>query len=468
QQQQQQQQQVPPQSQHSNPYPSSHGLPQYTQSAPGGGGQHPQELPYYTQPSHPSPYSTPSANGTYSSAAPETPDIMAAAQMSRPYPPISYHTPQSNSPASSTTTHSPHMAGPSGPTGMPPAGNMGPGAGGMGKPSLSGMGAAQLHHHHNHPDGSTGGGDDVDTDEYMDDEQHHHHHQAPPGAPHAPAPPHADARESHAFSGYAAAYPPHPSPGGAAAPPPLHSSTSSSSHGGAPQPISVRAHTTSHARPRGHDEMDEEERLNLFGDIPEAKKRKFILVDDPGKGGRVRVRVTLDTVVTDEIPDSFRKSNSVYPRSWFPTQMQSPPPSARGSRFFEEGDEDDTGAPDGRELGRARPGPGQGRQMVTIPLADGGEAEIAIPRMRKSWRMKEVKLNDLGYRMTWHQSRVFADKTVFLQKACPPVDSYRNKVRGTMEQTGKDVATVAPHFETRVGKRRWNDRSKREQRNDEA
>ncbi|PBP23482.1 ribosomal protein L24E [Diplocarpon rosae] len=85
--------------------------------------------------------------------------------------------------------------------------------------------------------------------------------------------------------------------------------------------------------------------------------------------------------------------------------------------------------------------------------------------MRKSWRMKEVKLNDLGYRMTWHQSRVFADKTVFLQKA---LDSYRNKVRGTMEQTGKDVATVAPHFETRVGKRRWNDRSKREQRNDEA
>ncbi len=47
--------------------------------------------------------------------------------------------------------------------------------------------------------------------------------------------------------------------------------------------------------------MAEEERISLFGDIPEAKKRKFILVDDPGKGGRVRVRVTLDTVDTDEI-----------------------------------------------------------------------------------------------------------------------------------------------------------------------
>jgi hypothetical protein len=153
---------------------------------------------------------------------------------------------------------------------------------------------------------------------------------------------------------------------------------------------------------------EEDDRSSLFGDIPEAKKRKFILVDDPGKGGRVRVRVTLDTVDINEIPDSFRKSNSVYPRSWFPLQMQSPPPSASGSRFFEDDDVDDP-----EDTGRAK----RGRTMVQVPLGDGGEAEVATPRMRKSQRSKEVKLNDLGYRMTWHQSRVFADKTVFLQKA---------------------------------------------------
>lgn len=166
--------------------------------------------------------------------------------------------------------------------------------------------------------------------------------------------------------------------------------------------------------------MDEEERTSLFGDIPEAKKRKFILVDDPGKGGRVRVRVTLDTVDIKEIPDSFRKSNSVYPRSWFPLQMQSPPPSAHGSRFFQEGDEDDTVEVDGGRgaAGSSRGRGGKGKMMVSVPLADGGEAELGVPRMRKSIRSKEVKLNDLGYRMTWHQSRVFADKTVFLQKAC--------------------------------------------------
>jgi hypothetical protein len=99
--------------------------------------------------------------------------------------------------------------------------------------------------------------------------------------------------------------------------------------------------------------------------------------------------------------------------------MQSPPPSAHGSRFFEGDDEDDTMEVD---AGRGAPGSSRGRgskakMMVSVPLVDGGEAEIGVPRMRKSVRSKEVLLNDLGYRMTWHQSRVFADKTVFLQKA---------------------------------------------------
>jgi len=165
----------------------------------------------------------------------------------------------------------------------------------------------------------------------------------------------------------------------------------------------IAARSKSH----GRDSLSEEDRKALFGDIPEAKKRKFILVDDPAKtANRVRVRVTLDTVDINEIPDSFRKKNSVYPRSWFPMQMQSPPPSARGSRFFE-AEDDDGVETEGRK-----------KMMVNVPLADGGEGEIGIPRLKKSVRSKEVMLNDLGYRMTWHQSRVFATRTVFLQKAC--------------------------------------------------
>lgn len=210
------------------------------------------------------------------------------------------------------------------------------------------------------------------------------------------------------------------------------------------------------AKPKSDNGRSEEERKALFGDIPEGKGRKFILVDDPQKGQRVRVRVTLDTVDIDEIPDSFRKSNSVYPRSWFPTQMQSPPPSAHGRRFFgEDADDDDVEAGGGGK---------RGRKMVSVPLLDGGEAEVAVPKMGKRERRKEVMINELGFRMTWHQSRVFADKTVFLQKA---LDSYRNKTRSTLEGIGQDVVTKTPHFETRVGKRRWNERaSKRERRAD--
>lgn len=48
------------------------------------------------------------------------------------------------------------------------------------------------------------------------------------------------------------------------------------------------------------------------------------------------------------------------------------------------------------------------------------------------------------------------------------VDSYRNKVRTIMDGTGKDVQAIAPHFETRAGKRLWNERGKRERRSVDA
>ena len=56
--------------------------------------------------------------------------------------------------------------------------------------------------------------------------------------------------------------------------------------------------------------------IDLYGDIPEGKRRKFILVDDPQKSARVRVKVTLDQIEMSEIPDSYRKNNSVFPRAY--------------------------------------------------------------------------------------------------------------------------------------------------------
>lgn len=227
----------------------------------------------------------------------------------------------------------------------------------------------------------TGDGDYVE-------EHTHHHHQAPNGAPANPAD---DIRQAQTFPGYSGSYPPNVSVGGASMAPNVHDGMG---------PMSSHS---SNAITASQQAKDDDDKTSLFGDIPEAKKRKFILVDDPSRGSRVRVRVTLDTVEIKEIPDSYRKSNSVYPRSWFPMQMQSPPPSARGSRFFENDDAENDGK--------------RGRTMVPVPTLDGGEMELATPKMRRSQRAKEVKLNDLGYRMTWHQSRVFAGRTVFLQRA---------------------------------------------------
>jgi hypothetical protein len=47
------------------------------------------------------------------------------------------------------------------------------------------------------------------------------------------------------------------------------------------------------------------------------------------------------------------------------------------------------------------------------------------------------------------------------------VDCYRNKTRVAIESNMQDVQTVAPHFETRVGKRRWNEFLKRGERQDD-
>jgi hypothetical protein len=212
--------------------------------------------------------------------------------------------------------------------------------------------------------------------------------------------------------------------------------------------------------PAAKQEQDEQERKKaMFGDLPDNKRRKFILVDDTHRGTRVRVRVTLDAVKMEEMPDSYRKSNSVFPRSYFAMQMTSPPASPRGSRVFT----DDAADPeDDPSI------PVSGSSFVRVPVTDGF-VEVPKPRLTRGKRSKEITLNDLGYRMSWSQSRVFAGRTLFLQKSCKfvpssadggiltydSVDAYRNKMRSSMMGHGHDVA---PHWETRVGKRRWTER----------
>jgi len=167
--------------------------------------------------------------------------------------------------------------------------------------------------------------------------------------------------------------------------------------------------TSSSRRDDDHEGLDERNPNNaaLFGDLPEGKRRKFILVDDTQRGCRVRVKVMLDQVDMNEIPDSYRMSNSVYPRAYFPLQMKSPPGRVvPGKRYF---DDDEAGDDDGSAT--------VGRTLVPAPTIDG-EAEIAVPKLSRSKHNTEVLLNDLGYRMSWSQSRVFAGRMLFLQRSC--------------------------------------------------
>lgn len=155
-------------------------------------------------------------------------------------------------------------------------------------------------------------------------------------------------------------------------------------------------------------EEEESRKRKLFGDLPDAKRRKFILVEDGQRNTRVRVRVTLDRANMDEMPDSHLRTNAVYPRSYFPRQFGevggSPP-----TRAMAEWDDDDDLVDNGPSTKR--------KTLVRVPLMDGSDTELAVPRMTKSRRSREIALNELGARMSWQQGRTFNGRTLFLQKS---------------------------------------------------
>ena len=195
-------------------------------------------------------------------------------------------------------------------------------------------------------------------------------------------------------------------------------------------PSAAAAHHASSSRKRRASD-DAATTAALYGDLPENKRRKFILVDDAQRQNRVRVRVTLDQVLLDEMPDSYRRANSVFPRAYFPMQMQSPSAAPSDPRFRGEGAPEatdrgggDEGCARAQAAARGRAGEGEdtesatvGRTTVPVPLLEGGGRDIALPRISRAKRKREKTLNELGYRMSWSQSRVFAGRMLFLQKS---------------------------------------------------
>ncbi|CAG8116616.1 unnamed protein product [Penicillium salamii] len=187
---------------------------------------------------------------------------------------------------------------------------------------------------------------------------------------------------------------------------------------------------------------------DLFSQLPEGKRRKFILVDDTQHKCRVRVKVVLDKVNMDEIPDRYRESTAVYPRTYFPIQMPDENRVVPAKRFFR--DDTESGEVDTATTGRT---------TVPAPSLDPDlHTGIAVPKLSRKRHHKELLLNDLGYRMSWSQSRVFSGRMLFLQRS---LDAYRNKMRSSMLAAGKDAASIPDHFDTRRGKRRFLERGRR-------
>ena len=164
--------------------------------------------------------------------------------------------------------------------------------------------------------------------------------------------------------------------------------------------------------------------LEVLGELPTSQRRKFIPVDDPSRGSRVRVRVMLDQAEMKEMPDSYRKTHCVYPQSFSPMQTSVPPPSSSsafmGGRFPTDHD-DESGAVSRGEVVQT---------MMTVPSMDGIEVEMEVPRMGRVKRRKGSHF-----------------------------DAHRDQMHGTMAFFGQDTEAIAPSFETRIDKKRWLARS---------
>lgn len=156
----------------------------------------------------------------------------------------------------------------------------------------------------------------------------------------------------------------------------------------------------------------------LFGGLPAGKRRKFILVDDHQRGGRARVKVTLDRVNMNEIPDSYRQTNAVFPRAYYPIQMRGTPGhTVPNSRYLEDNDADNNDDDDDDyEFDNGNDPVTVGRTNVSVSTIEG--LSPAVPQLTRSRHRRDKIINDFGYRMSWSQSRVFADRPLFLQRSC--------------------------------------------------
>lgn len=205
------------------------------------------------------------------------------------------------------------------------------------------------------------------------------------------------------------------------------------------------------------------------------RHKKFLVVEDTQNGRRMRIKCALENTDIGEIPDSYCKSNAVFPRSWRPrhgpvgdeefgseeagtptttstddagSKANSPEEPftvlpllhrPKGGRWYKVSDtlgdsasnvispslnsNDSNGGNCAYQQVPNGPYPkddpaekATNKGVISVFLSNGEWTEFNIPRPRK--RRIECALNELGSRMSWAQSRTFSGRPLFLQRAC--------------------------------------------------
>ena len=158
----------------------------------------------------------------------------------------------------------------------------------------------------------------------------------------------------------------------------------------------------------------------LFGNLADCKRpRKYVVINDSENSNKgVRIKVALNEVNLEEVPDSYRERNSVYPRAWYPVQMQLSPGAraARRGRFVK--GRDDAAAAEEREDDDKGEKLLVGDATVNVPMLEGRETALRVPGLGRMAREREEKFNDLGYRISWNALGTMDTRVVFLQRSC--------------------------------------------------
>jgi hypothetical protein len=141
---------------------------------------------------------------------------------------------------------------------------------------------------------------------------------------------------------------------------------------------------------------------DIFGG-PLVPNRRQVLVENFHKADKTRVTMAFEKCKMEELPDSHLKANAVFPRSYFPRSMVSPPASPRG-RVVGRWDDFD----DGSAMPPNEGMPVMSTSLVAVPLLDGSVSHLSVPRMTTSRRAKEFGLNELSQKLSWTRSQLLS------------------------------------------------------------